>query len=294
MSDRHGRAFAWVLNLDAELELERPDYAPSAKLSRALSAHRARARSLFGPRDFELGERSLSPGIIGRAWCPTPKVRSLLERAGATVEPAPTPDVLRRVNHRAFAAELGAGPKGARYVRTRDELEQLLVNEAHRDWIFKRPFGFAGRGQLRVAQPLSDYVWRWVLASLRQDGFMAEPLVAIETEVALHGWIAEDRTLSLGRPCLQTIGPGGVWAATRLARTHELDQFELHELFGAGTRVAHALREAGYFGPFNIDGYRYRDHVGCAQFIALSEINARFTMGFAIGMAEHAALWRGS
>jgi len=51
-------------------------------------------------------------------------------------------------------------------------------------------------------------------------------------------------------------------------------------------RTAVALRDARYFGPFGIDGFRYvlERRQG---FCALSEINARYTMGFVTGFARH-------
>ena len=47
-------------------------------------------------------------------------------------------------------------------------------------------------------------------------------------------------------------------------------------------RVARALASAGYFGPFGIDAHRY-ELEGKSGFCALSEINARYTMGFVTG-----------
>jgi hypothetical protein len=50
--------------------------------------------------------------------------------------------------------------------------------------------------------------------------------------------------------------------------------------------TARALFQAGYFGPFGIDGYRYLVD-GKAGFCALSEINARYTLGFVTGFPQH-------
>ena len=54
-------------------------------------------------------------------------------------------------------------------------------------------------------------------------------------------------------------------------------------------RVASALRQAGYFGPFGIDGYTYRGPGGAVCLQPRSEINARYSMGFAVGMGQR---WR--
>ena len=46
-------------------------------------------------------------------------------------------------------------------------------------------------------------------------------------------------------------------------------------------RVAAALSAAGYFGPFGVDAYTYRERGGAIALQPRSEINARYTMGFA-------------
>ena len=57
-------------------------------------------------------------------------------------------------------------------------------------------------------------------------------------------------------------------------------------------RVAAALSAAGYFGPFGVDAYTYRVRSGDGTTEALqprSEINARYTMGFAASRGERNA-----
>ena len=48
--------------------------------------------------------------------------------------------------------------------------------------------------------------------------------------------------------------------------------------------LGEALAGAGYFGPFGIDAYRYRDRAGALRLQPRSEINARYSMGFAVGL----------
>jgi hypothetical protein len=48
--------------------------------------------------------------------------------------------------------------------------------------------------------------------------------------------------------------------------------------------VAVALFMAGYHGPFGIDAFAWQDAQGTRRFQPLSEINARFSMGFGFGM----------
>ena len=48
---------------------------------------------------------------------------------------------------------------------------------------------------------------------------------------------------------------------------------------------AQALSAAGYFGPFGIDGFRYRDAQGRGgRLQSMGELNARFSMAWALGM----------
>jgi hypothetical protein len=50
--------------------------------------------------------------------------------------------------------------------------------------------------------------------------------------------------------------------------------------------VAEALIRAGYFGPFGIDGYRWKDEHGTLRFNPRTDINARYSMGWAVGMGS--------
>src|SRR5205814_1847878 len=139
------------------------------------------------------------------------------------VEPEPHPDaaVLRRVNHRLFAHELGGGLPEQTYVQSR---EQLLARVADysRLWLLKRPLGFAGRGQLRVIGPITDKQSTWVAASLKRDGLVLEPLVQPTLEVSLHGFIWRDRRFELGRICTQLVSERGTFRGVRLALPDEL------------------------------------------------------------------------
>ena len=52
--------------------------------------------------------------------------------------------------------------------------------------------------------------------------------------------------------------------------------------------MAGALLPAGYFGPFGVDAYTYRGRAGASVFQPRSEINARYSMGFAAGWGRPA------
>jgi hypothetical protein len=278
---RAGVALAWVLNLDAELELLRPQHVPSAKIMAQLALHAQRARVLLGPEDVLVQElRSNAAAYVGRAWCPTPRAVATLRRAGVPPEPGPTLQVLRHANHRRFSAELGAGPPGSAYVEHPADLTRHL--QAGDDWLLKRPLSFAGRGQLYVRGAATQPQAAWMEASLRQGGVMVEPRVAILAEFGMHGFIHESGKVGLGRPCVQVVSDRGVWQSTRLASESDLDPGERAALTTSAERTAEALKAIGYFGPFGIDAYRYELDQR-AKFCALSEVNARYTMGFAVG-----------
>lgn len=283
--------FAWVLNLDAEHELARLDFAyvPRVKLLQQLAQYGQGSRALLGPEDvlLEAGTTLYSRDFVGRAWCPTPLALARLAAAGIPAEPHPDASVLRRVNHRLFAHQIGGGLPEQRYFTERAPLEDLL-RRAERPWLLKRPLAFAGRGQMRFYGPISDKQLSWLEVSLARDGLIVEPLVTPTLEVSLHGFVWQDGRCELGRACVQEVTERGVFRDVRLAREGELDAAELASLVERGQRVAGSLHEAGYFGPFGIDAYRYQAHEA-RGFCALSEINARYTMGFAIGFPRRPA-----
>lgn len=277
--------WAWVLNLDAELELARlaHDYVPRAKLLQQLAFYGQGSRALLGPDDVQIepGTGLKHGDFVGRAWCPTPLALARFAAAGIRPEPHPEAAVLRRVNHRLFAHEAGGGLPEQRYFTERAPLEELL-RRAERPWLLKRPLSFAGRGQMRFYGPISDKQWSWLDVSLARDGLIVEPLVTPTLEVSVHGFVWRSGRYELGRVCVQQVTDRGVFRGVRLAGAGELVQTECQSLLERAEVVAHLLHEAGYFGPFGIDAYRYQT-AHARGFCALSEINARYTMGFAVG-----------
>ncbi len=279
----------WILNLGAALELENPSaWEPGAKIRRQLEQFLPRAKHLLGAEDHLLTHNyRLSAelkGCRGRAFCPTPSALSALQKAGATPESAPTFEVLRRVNHRHFGLELGAGVPGARFISDAAELSETLKEARQCPWLFKRPYGFAGRGQRRVTRALSADDERWFAVALK-DGIWAEPLVEIEREFSTHGYVSAHGTWRLGQVCVQVVDEYRAWQSARLATVDECEGYRLEGVNLAAERVARALARAGYFGPFGVDAFTWRDQHGL-HLNALSEINARYTMGWAIGMAQ--------
>jgi len=287
------RRYAWVLNLDAELELARgrPGYVAQRKLTEQLAQHGRSSRTLLGPHDVlleALGARereAVHSELRGRCWCPTPLALQTLRASGIEPEPHPSAPVLRRVNHRLFAHELGGGLPEQAYVKSREQL-LVRVGDYQRRWLMKRPLAFAGRGQMRIIGPLTEKQWTWVDLSLKRDGLIVEPLVTPTFEVSLHGFVWQDGRNELGRVCRQAVSERGTFQAVQPAAAGELSETENSAIFERAESVAQALHAAGYFGPFGIDAYRYTVDGG-EGFCALGEINARYTLGFVTGFPRH-------
>jgi len=289
------RARAWVLNFDAEDELARgAGHTPSRAVLARFAALADRVGALLAPGDVivdPLTTIALAPGTFsGRAWCPTPGARQALERAGAVVPAAPALAVLRSVNHRRFCATLVQALPGARYVDTLDDVV-ATVNAPSRSgtWLLKRPFGFAGRGRKRLRAGAIEPADRaWIDASLATgDGLQIEPWVELDADVGLHGFLAPSGALALGAPTVQRTDATGAWIASLRAAPGELAKDEERALFEAAETTARALHDAGYFGPFGIDAFRWRDVDGARRWNSRSEINARYSMGWAVGMGEN-------
>jgi hypothetical protein len=290
--------FAWVLNLDADVELAaiasgaagaRTAYAPTRAVREAMRAFvPGLAKALLDPGQDVLVDDDSPPGTargkVGRAFCPTPRALRLLRRAGAEPEAHPACDVLVRVNSRAFASSLGTTLPGAAFVadeaRARTHLAAPPPSDLSDAWRIKRNFGMAGRGQRVVVPPgLTEADVAFVRAGLAEGGVQIEPDVAIVDELALHGMLAQGGALTLGPVVRQRCDARGAWLSTERMPPAQAPA----ELEPEAERVASALTAAGYFGPFGIDAFTYRPRHGAS--LALqprSEINARFTMGFAV------------
>jgi hypothetical protein len=295
---------AWVLNLDADLELGADDrYQPTRNVRLAVAAHaRVLAASLLAPGDLLVNEESpagAASGLPGRAFCPTPRAIRALLRAGAVPEPHPGVAVLRRVNSRAFASALGATMPGAAFVTDGTEAWARLVEDppVGDAWRVKHAFGMAGRNQRRIeAARLRAADEAFVRSGLANGGVQIEPNVAIEEEYAQHGVVAADGSVRLGVLVRQRCDSRGAWIASEpllapvpFEPAPERDAARdrvAQELPSEAHRVAAALHREGYMGPFGIDAYTYRDRAGALCLQPRSEINARYTMGFAAGWSS--------
>ena len=281
-----GRPEVWVLNLDAEEELARGRRQTLPRPVRA-AMDRARAElagTLAAGACVELS--SAAQGARGEAWSPTPDAEQRLRDIGARLtRPRPTVESLRRVSARSFAYEtLGPRLEGSRVVRSMDTLRRAMAEATPGSpFILKRPFGAAGRGRLRLEVPDVARAERFATESSLRDGLVIEPWVEIILEVSLHAVALEGGRVFLGEPIVQRV-ERGVFRGAHLARPSELEGYERDQLETTTHMLGEALLAAGYQGPFGVDAYRFRDSRGRMRWNPCGELNARFTMGFALGM----------
>lgn len=269
---------AWLLNLDAEEELERPGaHTSSARVLERIDGLRGPLEPLLrGAVVVTEGVRA--DGLHGRAWCPTPSALARLGRAGAIVPTAPSLEVLRRVNHRRFSFDLGDNLPGARWVESPAD-----VRVTSGTWLLKLPFGFAGRGRIVLTGPTTAEIEARVARALAGgEGAQLEPLVSRREDLALHGFLDTAGGLTAGSLTRQRIDARGAWQGTVLADDAPVEASLRSEL----DRAAAALRAAGYFGPFGIDAFTWASDDGALHLHRRSEINARYSMGWAIGMGD--------
>ncbi|MBL8861711.1 MAG: hypothetical protein JNK02_06825 [Planctomycetes bacterium] len=293
---------AWVLNLDAEHELEaRGSYAPTERLRAIVARQSARlVGPLVSPHDVVLTEAGLradpelaerAHGLEGRAWSPTPRALALLARARAQVPDAPGVLVLRVVNARPFAAlvraPLVAGSFAKHVAPDRESVLALVARPAPLGWLVRRTFGAAGRGRRRLASGRPTVAeLAWLDASLRLGPLVVEPFVEVVREHTRSGWVGRDGSVHLSRPLFQSVDARGAWTGSACASLADLARADDARLEAACAAAGAALAGAGYFGPFGIDAFHHRALVGAGVVLnPLSEINARFTMDWSAAMA---------
>lgn len=273
-------------------------YIPSARARKRVDSFLPHTQSLLRHTDLALTSNDpppLSPDlklITGRCWSPTPAALRTLRSQGVPLPAAPSLEVLQKVNHRLFCLELEGGAPGACYLQTDEELVRFLDKRGTRNWLFKRPFGVAGRDQRKVhGAELLPACRTWLTASIRKGGVIAEHWLDIVAEYCLHGLLSPVGQLTLGSICGQEVSPRQAWQQSHCPPEHALCPEDEKQLRRCARQVAQRLHQYGYFGPFGIDAYTYRSTTGSLHFNALSEVNARYCMGFAKGFAQVERWW---
>ncbi|MCA8944511.1 MAG: hypothetical protein KDB80_18260, partial [Planctomycetes bacterium] len=116
------------------------------------------------------------------------------------------------------------------------------------------------------------------------EGLQIEPFVDVVAEFAIHGWLDPSGASVVGEPTTLVSDADGAWLASSAGADLHVD--ERTELERATARVANELHSIGYHGPFGVDAFRWVDAEGASRFRVLGELNARFTMGYFVGMQE--------
>lgn len=224
-----------------------------------------------------------------RAWSPTPRARCLLARAGLELGAATDVEVLRRVNARAFAAEVRGPLAGASFekrVATRlEDVLALVGRPSPYGWLVRRPYGAAGRGRRRLWAGRPDAgELAWIVASLRQGPLVVEPFVEITREYTRSGEVRANGEVVMFGPCAQLTTREGAWTASEALSAAAVGREDDAALAHAFEVVGRALFAAGYVGPFGIDAFRHRDPARPERDVLnpLSEINARYTMDWIV------------
>lgn len=242
--------------------------------------------------------RDLEPAEEVLAWCETPEVAALRTAPRpASVSwdtplwellwqlPVAPPSVVATVHHRAFhlevAKDLGCALPGARMVESLADLDRTLAaRDAPPAWVVKAPLSAAGRARyierkgLRLADPKS----RCTVENLfeHHGPLLFEPWLDRLADFGCAALLTETelRIVSIHG---QRVDTKGQFAGIDLdAKLPPPDRERLEEVVES---VGHALRRAGYAGPFGLDAWHYRRTDGSVAFHPLGEINARMTFG---------------
>lgn len=278
---------AWWLNLDADDELSGLNVPKSTE--RVIESRRKElATSLLIHDDVLLAEElPMEPSqLVGWSWCATAKARRALKTMGIAMAQVPPLSVIQTVTRRDFSERLSETSLRTTFVRDERALRELISQfTANREQCrLSRMHTASGRGHQVIDH--WEACERWCRHVLASDGCVEiAPQVKVLQEFALHGWIARDGRCTLGEPTTQhTLH--SQWVSTVRAPSDELTSHERTQLTLAAQQAATALWDSGYFGAFGIDAFRYVNSQQKIEFCARRELNARFTMGWSVGMGD--------
>ena len=229
------------------------------------------------------------------AFCPTPRALARIEAHGFLAPRAPELAILQRANHRAFCAELGQTLPCAAYVTSMAALEEVIRGGApYQTFILKRAFGFAGRERRKAPAAGFDASTRGFAERSFQlgQGLQVEPWLTRDRDFALHGYVSFEGARVRGPLMRQHCDAMGRWERSERASEQDLDPALHRQLEEELERAAKGLHALGYFGPFGVDAFEYRDAAGRLAFQPRSEINASFSMGYPRELLESARSFR--
>jgi hypothetical protein len=282
---------AWLLNLDADRELQDPlRYRPTRR-SESAGAWHERTADLVARDDLVLDDdihaacaaQNLRPeDCVVQVFCPTPRALARVTALGFAAAPAPALEILRQANDRSFCASVGQTLESAAFVRDMPALERHLQQPSPTGtYVIKRAFSFAGREQRRVQHGVLDASTRGFCARsfARGEGLQIEPWVQRVADFCRHAYLSRVGALAIGSTREQRIDPLGRFLGVSTGAA-ALTPTEDEKLAAELKLTAAALSALGYFGPFGIDAFRYRGAHGELLWNPRCEINARFTMGY--------------
>jgi hypothetical protein len=270
-----------LLNLDAELEW--------AGVRAAASSERAARWAAQVTPFWEASDRlwrgrdDALPGAPGYAWGSTPRALEVLRQAGAVPVGCAPVEIAARANHRGFAAPFASGLPRAGFARSTADVQRLLASaRPGESWWAKQAWSWAARGR-RVFDPhaLQPADEAFLAKAVANGGVQLEPRVELLEEWALHGWIDDAGAVRFGAWSRQAIDAHGQWRDSSTVPEGPAGERAASEETAA--RIARALLEIDYRGPFGVDGYRYRDASGGRAWRFAGDVNARFTMGWQSG-----------
>jgi hypothetical protein len=272
-----------VGNLDAEIEMARaatpgphPDVSQAARQRIAAAARHLAVFAREGDRLWVPGDPEPDPADDVLAWAETESV-ARLRRSGAT---APSPAVVRTVNHRRFAFELaqqhGWCLPGARIVRDVAEIELPAP------WVAKASYSAAGRERVRhLGGALPHARLERLLA--RFGELLVEPWTERVVDLGCSGIVTGD-DVRVHAPHRMDNDAGGVFRAAIIDDGAADWPDERAALRATAEIAGQALARAGYRGPFTVDGY-----VHASGLQRMSEINARLSFGLVARVAAERA-----
>lgn len=186
-----------------------------------------------------------------------------------------------KVNDRAFALRLaerfGVALPGSQVVHT---LEEFLATEvAGGAWVLKAPHGAAGRNRVLGRGRRLDDAQRGAIENLRKEHGRLILMPWVRRTLDFGLWLAPEGAGSWRRGVheVEVDERGRFRGVVVTGEGPELDApAYLHTI---GDLVRDHLLEAGYEGPFGIDGWEYQSVTGTRMLMPLGEINARRTFG---------------
>lgn len=279
----------WHLNFDADVELaDGASWKADPAMRSRFGELAARAEGLVPDGDARLDDGEDFGGARGYSFMPTASSRAALVAKSAKPVDAPDVSVLRAVNSREACASIGERLSGARWAKSVREVEEALANAAPGSpWRARSPWGFSGRGNVAVSgSGLRENERRWIeRVCTTYGGVEFVPWVERLADFGLHGYVDASGLVTLGEPTVQRCSPSGTWISTERADDDDFATGERDALVESAKRCARFLIESGYFGPFGIDAFRWREGRN-EHFHALCDLNARYSMGWGVGMKD--------